>query len=78
MRYAVGVTELTASELARALAAQRRRLPKTCAVCGREFVGMTKSRYCSNACRVHAYQERKRPELNARRRERYREQPRGT
>lgn len=67
---------MSPSELGRALAAQRKRVLKVCAVCGREFAGLTKSRYCSLACNQRAYWDRKRPELNAKRRERYHRQVR--
>ena len=65
---------MSPTELGRALAARRKRVPKLCALCGREFVGLAKSRYCSLACNQRAYWDRKRPELNAKRRERYRRQ----
>jgi hypothetical protein len=61
---------MSASDLARGLSAQRKRVSKACVVCGREFVGFTKSRFCSNACKVREYRERKGPELNERRRQR--------
>jgi hypothetical protein len=51
-----------------------KRLFSSGALCGREFVGLAKSRYCSFACNQLAYWDRKRPELNAKRRERYRRQ----
>lgn len=63
---------MSPSELGRALAGQRKRILKTCEVCGKEFLGLGKSRYCSLACNQRAYWDRKRPELNAKRRARYR------
>ena len=63
---------MSPSELGQALAAQRRREPKVCEVCGTSFEGLAKSRYCSVPCNQRAYWDRKRPELNAKRRERYR------
>lgn len=40
------------SEAGQQLAALRRRdVPHTCPVCGTEFTGMAKSRFCSNRCK---------------------------
>jgi hypothetical protein len=62
------------SELARALSARRKKGPKVCAKCGKEFVGFTKSKYCSRACVSVAYWDRNREQLNQKRRERYQRQ----
>ena len=48
------------SEIARALAASRRRVKGACAVCGQPIEGITKRRYCSDSCRVRAAYRRNR------------------
>ncbi len=63
---------LTVSEHAKALSAQRKRLPKVCTSCGREYVGLITSYFCSNVCKQQEYRQRNRSDLNARRREKYR------
>src|SRR4051812_8728709 len=53
--------ELTPEELSkfgRYMAAQRRVVEGTCDVCGKQFSGTTKRRYCSNRCAVRAHRER--------------------
>lgn len=62
------------SEVARALGLRQRKERKVCARCGREYVGVLRSRYCSHACASAAYWDAHREELNAKRRERYRRQ----
>jgi predicted nucleic acid-binding Zn ribbon protein len=57
------LADLSASDLARALSAHRKHVTKACVVCGREFVGLTKSRFCSNACKLRDYRKRKSAEL---------------
>lgn len=42
------------------LAAQRKRVAKLCAVCEKPIEGTGKRLYCSNACKVKAYQQRRR------------------
>jgi hypothetical protein len=42
------------TDLARALAARRRKVEGTCVVCGTQFEGTTKRRYCSNRCAKRA------------------------
>ena len=55
------MSELPSStELGRALAARRRRVVKTCAVCGTRIEGIGKRLYCSPACTTRAYYRRKR------------------
>ena len=51
---------MDASEIARALAARRRRTERQCVVCGRTIKGVAMRRYCSDACRSKAYRRRKR------------------
>jgi hypothetical protein len=70
VRYASHVADLSPSDLARALSAHRKHVIKSCVVCGREFVGLTKSRFCSNACKVRDYRQRKTAELSERRQRR--------
>lgn len=49
-----------AAEHARALAALRRKEPRRCAVCGRDFVATPRRLYCSTSCKLKAqYQRRK-------------------
>ena len=49
-----------ASTAAKLLAARRRLVHTTCAVCGQPTAGTTKRRYCGNACRQRAkYQRQK-------------------
>ncbi len=62
------------SELGRGLGALQRREAKQCAHCGREFVGLRRAKYCSQACAVDGYWDRNREDLNRKRRERYRRQ----
>ena len=62
------------SELARALGALQRRVMKVCAHCGKEYEGLTKSKYCGPNCVMAAYRERNREELNRKRREKYQRQ----
>ena len=45
-------------EIARALAALRRRVTVPCVVCGTPVTGATHRRYCSAACRTRAYRQR--------------------
>lgn len=45
--------------VAREVAARRRRVKGTCAICGKEFEGTTRRMYCSNTCAVRAYRRRK-------------------
>jgi hypothetical protein len=47
--------ELSATELARALAARRRIIEGRCEVCGTPFKGTAKKRYCSHRCAVKAH-----------------------
>ena len=46
------------SAAARLRAARRRRVAKTCEVCGAPFEGIAQRRYCSDACRVRASRAR--------------------
>jgi predicted nucleic acid-binding Zn ribbon protein len=50
------------SEAARLLAAQRRQVTRRCEVCGTEFTGTAKRRFCSGRCRQRAYEQRRREE----------------
>jgi predicted nucleic acid-binding Zn ribbon protein len=43
-----------------ALAALRRHVAHTCAVCGKAFSGLSRARYCSNRCRQAAKYARQR------------------
>jgi hypothetical protein len=58
---------------ARALAARRRRIARTCEVCGAPITGIVSRRYCSNRCASRAYRARHRTEYNARARLRRRQ-----
>jgi hypothetical protein len=49
-----------ASDLARALAARRRRITSACRICGREYTGVVTRLYCSAACRLRASRARRR------------------
>jgi hypothetical protein len=46
--------EMEASELARLLAARRKRHPRVCPECGRAFEGLAVQRFCSGVCRHRA------------------------
>lgn len=50
---------LDKSEIARQLAAMRPALQLTCPVCGSPMQGISLRRYCSNACRMKAYRQRR-------------------
>jgi hypothetical protein len=58
-RYDISVNEQV-SELARALAAQRRQVSEVCAVCGKTFTATVRRRYCTPACRQAAVRQRRR------------------
>lgn len=47
-------TNLPTSEIARALAAKRRQVERTCPVCGATYTGVKTKRFCSNRCAQHA------------------------
>ncbi len=68
----------TVTEAARALVAQRRRVPLLCRQCGQSFVGLSHSRFCSPACRTkwhnHELNERRYQERHARKAEQARHQ----
>jgi predicted nucleic acid-binding Zn ribbon protein len=49
--------EALISAAGRALAALRVVRTKHCASCGREFAGISKARYCSEACRAKAWRK---------------------
>lgn len=51
--------QLSRTDIARALAAMRRRVETTCPVCGKTMTGMRHRRTCSDACRSKAYRLRK-------------------
>jgi hypothetical protein len=66
-----------ASSAGKLLSAQRMQHVRTCAVCGKEIIGISTRRYCSGACRFRAHYRRHRDEINLRKkaaRERQREQ----
>jgi predicted nucleic acid-binding Zn ribbon protein len=42
------------------LASQRKRGPRACTVCGKEFIATSRARYCSTSCKLKAYRERRR------------------
>lgn len=46
---------LERSEAARLLAAQREVVSGTCEVCGKEFTGTKKRRYCSSRCALRGW-----------------------
>jgi endogenous inhibitor of DNA gyrase (YacG/DUF329 family) len=73
----MSASELTASELARALAARRKKERKNCAICGLQMVGTSRRQYCSTRCANRVYWDRHRAALNQKRRERYRRQKQG-
>ena len=56
---------------ARHLAAQRRRVAHTCAVCGQPFVGVVQAKYCSQRCAQRADYQRHAPARRAERLARY-------
>lgn len=66
--------EIVPAEIARAIAAQRRRVSVTCATCGEVFEGTVRARYCSTNCRVKANYQANAEARRAARRERYRKQ----
>lgn len=43
------------TQVARAIAAQRRRIHGACAACGNGFEGLKQRKYCSAACRQRAH-----------------------
>lgn len=59
------------SDAARALAAARKKEPKVCARCGREFMGFRWAKYCGAVCVSAVYRARNREDLNRKRREKY-------
>ena len=63
------MTDTDASEIARALAARRRRAVFICEVCEREYEAWDRQRQqartCSPACRQKLYRERKQAERHA-------------
>lgn len=64
----------SASSVGKALAELRKRTPKLCVVCGKQYEGLRQSIYCSHACASTAYWDAHREELNRKRRERYQRQ----
>ena len=56
-----GEQELSAAEIGRRLAAQRKQVEKICAKCGKHFVGFKRKEeaYCSGRCRKAAYDAKK-------------------
>ena len=52
--------EGSASEAARALAAQRRPKERHCAVCGTKITTVGRGAYCGLTCKQRAYRERRR------------------
>ena len=54
-------TDLTPTELARALAARRQTVTGACAVCGTPFVGLRRRKYCSERCKQAAKNARATP-----------------
>jgi hypothetical protein len=54
------ITKEELSRLGRYMARSRRIVKGNCEVCGTEFEGTTKRRYCSNRCAVRAHRERQR------------------
>src|SRR5215213_11657112 len=41
-------------EAARIQSSRRKRVAKTCQRCGKDFIGVTQAKYCSDACRMAA------------------------
>lgn len=70
--------QILPSEVAKALAARRRKVPGKCAQCGNPFMGLLRRRFCSRACLTKAYRIRHREELNRRRQQHYERQKKGT
>ena len=68
------MSQIDSGDAARALGALRRKVQRTCAVCGRTFEGYIHQRYCGDICQQAAYRQRHRDELNRKRREKYRRQ----
>jgi hypothetical protein len=66
------VEPISPTELARALAARRKTVRGTCAICGKPFTGSQRRKYCSPTCNELAYRRRHPERLRARWRERYR------
>src|SRR3954449_5923410 len=64
-------------DIARALAARRRREERACVVCGTPFVGTVRARYCSRACAARADYERHGDQRRAAHRARYQERRAG-
>jgi len=46
-------------QVAKEVAARRRRVKGSCVICGQEFEGLTRRMYCSNRCAVRAYRQRR-------------------
>ncbi len=69
-------SDLSPAAHARALAAQRARVPHTCVVCGQAFVAVRQARYCSNRCAQRAAYARHAEQRRADRRAKYRAQRR--
>lgn len=69
--------ELPRSELARRLGSLQRKETRVCIQCGKEFVGVLRAKYCGPVCANAAYRDRKRDELNRKRREKYQRQKEG-
>ena len=44
-------------EAARIQSSRRKRVAKTCQRCGKDFIGVTQAKYCSDACRMAAARE---------------------
>ncbi|MBI4497723.1 MAG: hypothetical protein HY689_07495 [Chloroflexi bacterium] len=55
------------SAIGRYRAAQRRVLAGCCVVCGVEFKGTVRRRYCSGRCSVRAYRQRKAQDVGGQR-----------
>lgn len=53
------------SQAARLRAARRRKIAKTCDVCGAAFEGIVQRRYCSDRCRVTAARRRVQTEADS-------------
>jgi hypothetical protein len=62
----------TASDHARALAAQRQQVEHQCVVCGRTFTGTVRAAYCSQTCKNKAAYARHAEQRRAHRRASYR------
>jgi len=72
--YALGMSDVSATDAARLLAGLRRQEPRVCQVCGTEVIATTRRLYCSPLCRLKADYARHAEARKAKRRARYHRQ----